>query len=64
MGFDPQNADTPIVNVHKRTTKVNLSVATAVVVFLLLGIGAILWISNRAEHGEPVRDDVPPRSAP
>ncbi|WP_438479852.1 hypothetical protein [Oleiharenicola lentus] len=62
MGFDPQNASQPIVNVHKRTTKVNFSVAIAVVVFILIGIGAMLWVSNRAERGEPVREEVTPRT--
>lgn len=61
MGFDPQNANEPIVNVHKRTTKVNVSVVAAVIVFIVLGVGVMLWVSNRAERGEPVREEAPAR---
>ena len=41
MGFD-QNQPGPIVNVHKRTTKVNLWMAFAVVLFLIGG-GGLIW---------------------
>ena len=37
MGFEPQTASQPLVNTHRRTTKVNIIMAIAVVVFLLIG---------------------------
>jgi hypothetical protein len=36
MGFD-QNDPRPIINVHKRTTKVNIWMAVAVLVFFAVG---------------------------
>jgi hypothetical protein len=39
---------TPVVNVHKRTTKVNFSIVIAVAVFFLIGIGAIVWFWQRS----------------
>lgn len=42
MGFD-QNQPGPIVNVHKRTTKVNLWIVFAVLLFLIGGGGLIWW---------------------
>ena len=54
MGFDPQTANLPLVNVHKRTTKVNIFMAIAVVVFLLIGMAGIFWATQRA------KDDTPP----
>jgi hypothetical protein len=34
---------TPQVDVHKRTTKVNFSVAGAVAFFLLIGAAVLFW---------------------
>lgn len=59
MGFDPQNAGEPIVNVHKRTTKVNLSVVVAVILFIVLGAAAMVWVSGRSERGEPLVNETP-----
>lgn len=46
MGFD-ENPPSPdqLVNVHKRTTKVNLAVAGGVVVFLLIGLGFLIYFA-------------------
>ena len=55
MGFEPQTAGQPLVNVHKRTTKVNIVMAIGVVVFLLIGIAFVIWASKREERGEPVK---------
>jgi hypothetical protein len=38
----------PVVNVHKRTTKVNFSIVIAVVVFFLIGAAAIAWFWQRS----------------
>lgn len=62
MGFEPQTADQPIVNVHKRTTKVNFSMAIGVVVFLLIGICVVVWAAKRQARGEPVKtEEVSPK---
>ena len=52
MGFDPQTAGLPLVNVRKRTTKVNIFMAAAVLVFLVLGASAIFWIHQRSKDDE------------
>ena len=45
MGFD-QNDPRPIVNVHKRTTKVNIWMAVGVFAFFALGAG-LIWLFVR-----------------
>ena len=54
MGFEPQTAGQPLVNVRKRTTKVNFSMILGVLVFLVIGISVILWAVRRESRGEPV----------
>ena len=62
MGFEPQTADKPLVNVHKRTTKVNFGMAIGVVVFLVIGICVVVWAARRQAHGEPVKtEEVSPK---
>ena len=58
MGFEPQTADKPLIDVHKRTTKVNLVVAMGVIVFLLAGIFVIVWAVKKEARGEPVKTPV------
>jgi hypothetical protein len=58
MGFDPQTANLPLINVHKRTTKVNLFMAGAVVFFLLVGVAVILWATHRAKDDTPASPPV------
>ena len=58
MGFDPQTAGQPLVNVRKRTTKVNLFMAAAVLVFFVLGAFVIFWMHQRS------KDDLPLPPAP
>ncbi len=53
MGFEPQTADQPLVNPHKRTTKVNLAMAIAVVVFLIIGICGVFWASRQPGKTAP-----------
>ena len=60
MGFEPQTADQPLVNVQKRTTKVNIAVAIGVVLFLIIGLAYSVWAYNR--HGpdqQPAGSSVP-----
>ena len=54
MGFDPQTANLPLVNVHKRTTKVNIFMAAAVLVFFVLGASVIFWVHQRSKDDEPL----------
>ena len=49
MGFD-QNQPGPIVNVHKRTTKVNLWMVVAVLVFLAAGT-VLIWVFKHQSPG-------------
>jgi hypothetical protein len=53
MGFDPQTADKPIVDVKKDTTKVNLVMVVAVVIFLLAAAFAGVWASKKWNHQQP-----------
>lgn len=41
MSFD-KNDGKPIVNVHKRTTKVNIWMIVAVAVFMIFGVAVVL----------------------
>lgn len=45
MSFD-KNDGAPIVNVHKKTTKVNIWMVVAVLVFLALGAVAIATLQE------------------
>lgn len=49
MGFDANSADQPIVNVHKKTTQVNLWMAIGVAVFFAVCIALVVWA--RQSHG-------------
>ena len=53
MGFEPQTAGLPLVNPHKRTTKVNFAIVAGVVLFLLIGIAYAIWATQRAATGQP-----------
>jgi accessory gene regulator protein AgrB len=54
MGFEPQTAGQPLVNVRKRTTKVNLVIVISIVVFLVIGILYAVNIAGKTERGETV----------
>ena len=43
MSIDKDSNGVPEVDLSKRTTKVNLSVIVAVVVFLAIGAAAMAW---------------------
>lgn len=49
MGFD-QDVSQPIIRPDRKTTQVNFVIVGAVLVFLLLGAGAIIWIKVRHGH--------------
>ena len=42
MGFD-KNSNQPVVQLQKRTTKVNVVIIVAVIAFFLIGAAAVLW---------------------
>jgi hypothetical protein len=42
MGFD-QNSNQPVVQMQKRTTKVNVGIIVGVIVFLVVGAAAVMW---------------------
>jgi hypothetical protein len=43
MSIDKESNGVPEVNLHKRTTKVNLSVIVGVVIFFVIGGLAMWW---------------------
>ena len=49
MGFDGYSADQPLVNVHKKTTQVNLWMAIGVTCFFVIAIIFVVW--TRTRHG-------------
>ena len=49
MGFD-QNDQRPIINVHKKTTKVNLWMVAGVLAFLVAG-GIAVWAYSNLTPG-------------
>jgi hypothetical protein len=53
MGFEPQTANQPLVNVHKKTTKVNFAVAIGVAVFFAVGIALMVWAFQRDQSDVP-----------
>ncbi|HVU18114.1 MAG TPA: hypothetical protein VHD32_14400 [Candidatus Didemnitutus sp.] len=62
MGFDPQNAEQPLVNPHKRTTQVNIVIAIAVVVFFAI---TAVYLVHKARHPGPDSGEHPhPTGAP
>ena len=52
MGFEPQTAGQPIVNVRKRTTKVNLIMVASIIVFLVIGMFYAVKTAGKSERGE------------
>jgi len=46
MSIEKESSGIPEVNVSKRTTKVNLGVIIAVVLFLGGMAGFVIWLSN------------------
>jgi len=57
MGFDANSAGQPIVNVHKKTTQVNLWMVAGVALFFIIGAAVLFWLSNR--HGPDEHPNAP-----
>jgi len=49
MGFDDNSAGQPLVNVHKKTTQVNLWMVVGVIVFFVVSASVLFSVSRR--HG-------------
>jgi hypothetical protein len=54
MSIDKESDGLPQVDVHRRTTKVNLSMVAAIVVFFLLAAAVAFWVSR--QQATPPRD--------
>jgi flagellar basal body-associated protein FliL len=52
MGFD-KDSTLPIIDPHKRTTKVNFSIVIGVIVFLIASAGVVIWYSNNPHTAAP-----------
>jgi hypothetical protein len=61
MGFDPNSAGQPIINVHKKTTQVNLWMVVGVAVFFI--ISAIVLFSLSRRHGPDEHPNTPEQQA-
>jgi hypothetical protein len=46
MSIEKESSGLPEVNVHRRTTKVNLSIVIGVAVFLIAMAGVVWWMSQ------------------
>ncbi len=61
MGFDPQTGDKPLMEVHKKTTKVNLAVVIGVVLFFVIAAAVMFKFMRSPDetrnemHEESVR---------
>ena len=47
MSIDKEGSGFPEVNVHRRTTKVNLGIIIAVAVFLAATASVVFWLASR-----------------
>lgn len=49
MSIEKESSGVPEVNVHKQTTKVNLSIIAGVAIFFVITVAVVawLWASNR-----------------
>jgi hypothetical protein len=49
MSIEKESSGLPEVNVHKRTTKVNLSIIAGVLLFFIITVAVVAWLaaSNR-----------------
>ena len=53
MGFDQNSAGQPLVNVHKKTTQVNLWMVAGVVMFFLVCATVLFSLSRRHGPDDP-----------
>lgn len=56
MSIDKESSGIPEVNVHRRTTKVNLWMIVGILVFFIVGGAAAFWISQKT----PPPTNLPP----
>jgi hypothetical protein len=56
MAFDKNTEGKPVVQVEKRTTKVNLSLVAGVVLFFILGAIGLTWLHHQVPtHGGTIQ---------
>lgn len=49
MSIQKESDGFPEVNVHRRTTKVNISMIAAVLLFFAVAAGIAVWVANKPE---------------
>jgi hypothetical protein len=47
MSIDKESTGMPEIDVHRRTTKVNLATILGIIVFFVIAAFAILWAARR-----------------
>jgi len=47
MSIDKEGSGLPQVNVHRRTSKVNISMVAAILVFFAVAAAVAFWVSRR-----------------
>lgn len=52
MSFD-QNSDLPLIQPHKRTTKVNFGIVVGVLLFFVIGGAFLLWFQRNPDEAVP-----------
>jgi hypothetical protein len=50
MSIDNGSSGYPQINVHKRTTKVNLGIVVSILVFFALMTAMAVWVSREDNH--------------
>lgn len=53
MSIDKESNGLPTVNVHRRTTKVNLWMVAAILFFFAVMAGMAFWVSRDAKDAAP-----------
>lgn len=58
MGFDPQTKNQPLMDVRKRTTKVNVAVVIGVAIFFIIATVMLLkYMRSPAETRQDVHEE-------
>jgi len=55
MSFD-KDSNLPLINPQKRTTKVNFAIVIAVVIFLAICAGVIVWLNGNPHEAVPAAE--------
>lgn len=52
MSFD-QNSDLPLIQPHKRTTKVNFAIVVGVLLFFVITGAVLFWFHRNPDQADP-----------